>query len=87
VRVFQRLIKGFKSMPAIAVRTMVGALLGTGDMASDVVTIVTLFGLGHLDSAYALLTMVLPEHHRAGGGPESPVFFSHGCMVSWFRRC
>jgi hypothetical protein len=86
VRVFQRLIKGFKSMPAIAVRTMVGTLLSTGDMASDVVTIVTLFGLGHLDSAYALLTMVCLNIAAQVGTRVARLFF-RGCMVSWFRRC
>ena len=46
-------------MPAIVVRATVGALLGTGDVLSDIVTICTLFGLGLLGPAYALLTMVL----------------------------
>jgi hypothetical protein len=67
-------------MPAIAVRTMVGALLGTGDMASDVVTIVTLFGLGHLDSAYALLTMVCLNITAQVGDPSRPSFFR---MAAW----
>ena len=33
-------------MPVIVVRATVGALLGTGDVLSDIVTICTLFGLG-----------------------------------------
>ena len=56
---FQWIIERYKSMPAIVVRATVGALLGTGDVLSDIVTIYTLFGLGLLGPAYALLTMVL----------------------------
>jgi hypothetical protein len=45
--------------PIVAVGAAVGALLGTGDQLSDIVTIYTLFGVGLLGPAYALLTMVL----------------------------
>ena len=56
---FQWIIERYKSLPGIVVRATVGALLGTGDVLSDIVTICTLFGLGLLGPAYALLTMVL----------------------------
>ena len=36
---FQWIIERYKSMPAIVVRATVGALLGTGDQLSDIVTI------------------------------------------------
>jgi hypothetical protein len=56
---FQWIIARYKSMPVIVVCATVGALLGTGDVISDIVTICTLFGLGLLGPAYALLTMTL----------------------------
>jgi hypothetical protein len=56
---FQSIIACYKSLPGIVVRAAVGALLGTGDVLSDIVTIYTLFGAGLLGPAYALLTMVL----------------------------
>ena len=56
---FQWIIARYKSLPGIVVRAAVGALLGTGDQLSDIVTIYTLFGVGLLGPAYALLTMVL----------------------------
>ena len=56
---FQLIIERYKSLPGIVVRATVGALLGTGDVLSDIVTICKLFGLGLLGPAYALLTMVL----------------------------
>jgi hypothetical protein len=36
---FQWIIARYKSLPAIVVRAAVGALLGTGDQLSDIVTI------------------------------------------------
>ena len=54
---FQWIIVQYKSMPSIVVRTMVGTVLSTGDIISDVITIHSLFGLGYLGQAYALLTM------------------------------
>jgi hypothetical protein len=56
---FQWIIARYKSLPGIVVRAAVGALLGTGDQLSDIVTIYTLFRVGLLGPAYALLTMVL----------------------------
>ena len=56
---FQWIIARYKSLPAIVVRAAVGALLGTGDVLSDIVTIYTLFRLGLLGPAYALMTMVI----------------------------
>ena len=56
---FQVIIARYKSLPSIVVRAAVGALLGAGDQLSDIVTIYTLFGVGLLGPAYALLTMVL----------------------------
>ena len=47
-----------KSLPAIAMRAMVANLLSTGDLASDIYTIESLFALGHDGPASALLTMV-----------------------------
>jgi hypothetical protein len=56
---FAWIVARYKSMPSIVVRALVATLLGFGDFASDIFTIVSLFGLGHLGSAYALLVMVL----------------------------
>ena len=56
---FEWIIARYKSVPGIVVSAAVGALLGTGDQLSDIVTIYTLFGVGLLGPAYALLTMVL----------------------------
>ena len=56
---FQWTIARYKSLPGIVVRAAVGALLGTGDQLSDIITIYTLFRLGLLSPAYALVTMVI----------------------------
>ena len=47
----------FESIPGAMLTA--ATLLGTGDQLSDIVTIYTLFRLGLLGPAYALLTMVL----------------------------
>jgi hypothetical protein len=52
------LVARYKSLPAIVVRALVANLLSTGDLASDLYTIESLFVLGHDGSASALLTMV-----------------------------
>ena len=56
---FAWIVARYKSMPSIVVRALVATLLGFGDFASDIFTIVSLVGLGHLGPAYALLVMVL----------------------------
>jgi hypothetical protein len=45
-------------VPAIAMRALVANLLSTGDLASDLYTIESLFALGHISPAYDLLAMV-----------------------------
>ena len=57
-RAFKWIVERYKSVPFIVLRTTVATLLGTADLASDVQTIVSLFGLGIASSAYALLAMV-----------------------------
>ena len=57
--VAQLVVARYKSVPAIVVRATIATLLGTGDLASDIYTMFSLFRLGHLSPAYALLTMVL----------------------------
>jgi hypothetical protein len=47
-----------KSLPAVVLRAIVANLLSTGDLASDLYTIESLFALGHDGPASALLTMV-----------------------------
>ncbi len=54
----QWIIGRSKSLPAIAIRATVANLLSTGDLASDLYTIVRLFTLGHDGPASALLSMV-----------------------------
>ena len=54
----QWIIARSKSLPAIAIRALVANLFSTGDLASDLYTIVRLFALGHHGPASALLTMV-----------------------------
>jgi hypothetical protein len=56
--VFTWSISRYKSVPAIVVRAIVANLLSTGDLASDLYTIVTLFELGHDGPATTLLAMV-----------------------------
>jgi hypothetical protein len=53
-----RVVARYKSLPSIVVRATVATLLGTGDLASDIYTIAGVFALGHLGTAYALLTML-----------------------------
>jgi hypothetical protein len=48
----------YKSLPSIVLRALVADLLSSFDLASDIYTIESLFALGHLGTAYALLTMV-----------------------------
>ncbi len=57
-RAIKWLFVRYKSVPAIVLRALVANLLSTGDLASDLYTIVSLFALGHDGTAYALLTMV-----------------------------
>jgi hypothetical protein len=57
-RAIKRLVSRYKSLPAVVLRAIVANLLSTGDLASDLYTIVSLFVLGHDGPAYALLTMV-----------------------------
>jgi hypothetical protein len=57
-RTFKRIVVGFKSLPGIVVRAIVATLLGTGDLVSDVYTIVSLFSLSHLGPAYAMVAMI-----------------------------
>jgi hypothetical protein len=57
-RAIKRIIARYKSLPAIAVRAILANLLSTGDLASDLYTIESLFALGHNSTAHALLTMV-----------------------------
>ncbi len=92
---FQWIIERYKSMPAIVVRATVGALLGTGDVLSDIVTICTLFGLGLLGPAYALLTMVLlsfaaqvwsPQWRRAASSLHTACNELCGRMARWLCR-
>ena len=56
--VFAWVISRYKSVPAIVLRAIVANLLSTGDLASDLYTIQSLFALGHVGPASALLTMV-----------------------------
>jgi hypothetical protein len=51
-------IARYKSVPAIVARTLTAVLLGWFDQASDMYTMASLFELGHLGAAYALLSMV-----------------------------
>ncbi len=55
---FKRIVAGFKSLPGIVVRAIVATLLGTGDLVSDLYTIVNLFSLSHLGPAYAMVAMI-----------------------------
>ena len=57
-RTFKRIVTGYKSLPGIVVRAIVATLLGTGDLVSDLYTTVTLFSLGHLGPAYAMVAMI-----------------------------
>jgi hypothetical protein len=57
-RAIKWLISRYKSLPAIVVRAILANLLSTGDLASDIYTIESLFALGHDGPAYALLAMV-----------------------------
>ena len=57
-RAFERIITGCKSLPGIVVRAIVATLLGTGDLVSDLYTIVNLFSLSHLGPAYAMVAMI-----------------------------
>ena len=57
-RAIKLLIARYKSLPAIALRTIVANLLSLFDLASDLYTIESLFALGHNTTASALLTMV-----------------------------
>ncbi len=57
-RAIKWLIAHYKLLPAIVLRAIVANLLSTGDLASDLYTIESLFALGHDGPAYALLTMV-----------------------------
>jgi hypothetical protein len=57
-RAIKWIITRSKSVPAIVLRTIFANLLSTGDLASDLYTIVSLFALGHDGAASALLTMV-----------------------------
>jgi hypothetical protein len=57
-RAIKLIIARYKSLPAIVLRAIVANLLSTGDLASDLYTIESLFALGHDGPAYALLTMV-----------------------------
>ena len=57
-RAIKLLIARYKSLPAIALRTIVANLLSLFDLASDLYTIESLFALGHDSPASALLTMV-----------------------------
>ena len=52
------LIARSKALPPIVLRALVANLLSTGDLASDLYTIDSLFALGHDGPASALLTMV-----------------------------
>ena len=53
-----QIITRYKSRPVIVVRATFGALLCTFDQFSDIVTIHTLFSVGLVGSASALLTMI-----------------------------
>jgi hypothetical protein len=57
-RAIKWLIARYKSLPAIVIRALVANLLSSGDLASDLYTVVSLFALGHNGPASALLTMV-----------------------------
>jgi hypothetical protein len=57
-RALKRIVAGYKSLSGIVVRAIVATLLGTGDLVSDVYTTVTLFSLGHLGPAYAMVGMI-----------------------------
>jgi hypothetical protein len=57
-RTFKRIVAGYKSVPGIVVRATVATLLGTGDLVSDLYTTVSLFSLGHLGPAYAMVAMI-----------------------------
>ena len=57
-RTFKRIVVGYTSVPGIVVRAIVATLLGTGDLVSDVYTIVSLFSLRHLGPAYAMVAMI-----------------------------
>jgi hypothetical protein len=57
-RAFKRIVAGYKSLPGIVVRAIIAALLGTGDLVSDLYTTVTLFSLSHLGPAYAMVAMI-----------------------------
>ena len=90
----QWIIARYTSMPAIVVRATVGALLGTGDVLSDIVSICTLFELGLLGPAYALLTMVLlsfgvqvwsPQWRRTASSLHTACYDLCGRMVG--RLC
>ena len=92
---FQWIIARYKSLPGIVVRATVGALLGTGDVLSDIVTICKLFGLGLLGPAYALLTMVLlsfaaqvlsPQWRRAASSLHTACYDLCGRMARWLCR-
>ena len=53
------LVANYKSPSGVVARAAFGTVLGTGDLVSDVYAITTLFALGHLAPAYALLAMVI----------------------------
>ena len=57
-RAIKWLTARYKLLPSIVVRAIVANLLSTGDLASDLYTIESLFALGHDGPASALLTMV-----------------------------
>jgi hypothetical protein len=57
-RAFKWLIARYKLLPAIVLRAIVANLFSTGDLASDIYTIESLFALGLDGPASALLTMV-----------------------------
>ena len=57
-RAIKWLTARYKLLPSIVVRAIVANLLSTGDLASDLYTIESLFVLGHDGPASALLTMV-----------------------------
>jgi ABC-type dipeptide/oligopeptide/nickel transport system permease subunit len=81
-RAFMHIAAGYKSVPGLVVRAIIATLLGTGDLASDVYSTVTLFSLGHAGPANAIVAMVCVSIAVQVSGPERPIGKRKRCLAA-----